>query len=207
MARRNTPERILVAALELFNDEGVANVSTNHIADATDISPGNLYYHFRNKEQIINRLFDDFEDEFYRTLPVPDQAPDLEQIWLFLHLMFELIGRYRFIYHDLVYLVTQNRSLARRFRHVLNRKREAGLAICELLHRDGVLLADSPKQLRALAEQIALTATFWLSHSRIRSDQLDADQAARGVAQLLLLTAPYLRSPERQHLLALADQY
>ena len=53
-----TREKILDTALTLFNNEGTAAVSTNHIAEAAGISPGNLYYHFKNKEEIIRELFE-----------------------------------------------------------------------------------------------------------------------------------------------------
>ena len=53
----DTKSRILDKALELFNERGTANVTTNHIAEALGMSPGNLYYHYRNKAEIVRGLF------------------------------------------------------------------------------------------------------------------------------------------------------
>ncbi|HGY0963944.1 TPA: TetR/AcrR family transcriptional regulator, partial [Vibrio cholerae] len=52
-----TKDRIVHAALELFNQQGERNITTNHIAAHIEISPGNLYYHFRNKQEIVRDIF------------------------------------------------------------------------------------------------------------------------------------------------------
>ena len=60
----NTADAILETALTLFNRNGASSVSTRHIADEMRISPGNLYYHFRNREEIVRALMQRMIDEF-----------------------------------------------------------------------------------------------------------------------------------------------
>ena len=65
-----TREKILYASLALFNDEGEQNVTTVDIAAAIDISPGNLYYHFKGKPLIILELYEAFAVSYtHLTLP------------------------------------------------------------------------------------------------------------------------------------------
>ena len=86
---KQTRQRILESALTMFNALGEPNVTTNHIADELEISPGNLYYHFRNKDDIIEQLFARFEERMDTALAAPEgRLPGLEDIWLQLHLVF-----------------------------------------------------------------------------------------------------------------------
>src|SRR5471030_1073341 len=117
---RRTRERILELSLKLFNEIGEPNVTTTTIAEEMEISPGNLYYHFRNKDDIINSIFVVFEREIASMLRVPEsRVPNIEDIWLYLHLLFELVWRYRFFYRDLNDLLSRNRTLELRFKEIL----------------------------------------------------------------------------------------
>lgn len=53
---KKTPRKILYNARLLFNREGVNNVRLQDIAKQTDISPGNLSYHFKTKKELIEGL-------------------------------------------------------------------------------------------------------------------------------------------------------
>ena len=87
-----TRERILDTALGLFNAEGTAAVSTNHIADALGISPGNLYYHFRNKEEIIRALCERLFDRWDALFALPhDRAPTLGDLRLLVEQNFNFV--------------------------------------------------------------------------------------------------------------------
>src|SRR4029450_3308614 len=101
-----TRERILATALRLFNESGTAAVSTNHIADALGISPGNLYYHFRNKEAIIRALFEQqfAHWDFIYSLP-DDRMPTLADLRRLVDDTFPVSWEYRFIYRELIALL------------------------------------------------------------------------------------------------------
>ena len=69
-----TKDRILLTSLKLFNEQGERNVSTNHIAAYLNISPGNLYYHFRNKNEIVYQLFLQYQAEVQSFMTLPQAA-------------------------------------------------------------------------------------------------------------------------------------
>jgi AcrR family transcriptional regulator len=137
-----TRDRIVQTSLQLFNDVGEPRITTNHIADELDISPGNLYYHFRNKDDIIWLLFEQFERRMDAALQVPERRiPDMEDMWLYLHLVFENIWEYRFLYRDLDNILSRNKKLRTHFRRILERKVSTATAICKGLVGAGVMTA------------------------------------------------------------------
>ena len=66
---RRTAERILEVTLDLFNRFGEPNVSTTLISAELGISPGNLYYHYPAKDELINALFMRYERALGELLP------------------------------------------------------------------------------------------------------------------------------------------
>ena len=116
------PTRILDTALALFNEGGAAHVTTNHIADELEISPGNLYYHFPAKDQLVSHLFDNYKTDILKLLDASQDVKDVEDAWFFLHSLFELIWEHRFLYRDLNDLLSKNRHLETNFKHILEVK-------------------------------------------------------------------------------------
>ena len=206
---RQTRERILDTSLAMFNAQGEPNVTTNHIADELGISPGNLYYHFRNKDDIVEQLFSRYEARIDDALLVPeDRLPNLEDIWLQLHLVFECMWAYRFLYRDLVDILARNRKLKLRFVRILTRASASAADLMRGLARAGIMRA-SAAEIRSLAENVLLVATFWQSYSAVRGGKVeDAEvELGKGIHQVMVLIAPFLRDDEREHLNALAGAY
>jgi AcrR family transcriptional regulator len=210
---RRTRERLLELSLRLFNDIGEPNVTTTAIADEMNISPGNLYYHFRNKDDIVNALFEQFEREIEQLLEAPTQRQvNVEDAWLFLHLLFESIWRYRFLYRDLNDLMSRNRRIETHFKSILERKARAARALCEGLAGAGELSANAT-EIEALATNMVVVTTWWLSYEYVRNARRFGEPdyqgaaLARGAYQVLALTGAYLTGDSRRLFERLATEY
>ncbi|BCT93708.1 TetR family transcriptional regulator [Lysobacter helvus] len=204
---RQTRQRILDASLAMFNAQGEPNVTTNHIADELEISPGNLYYHFRNKDDIIEHLFGRYEERIDAALSAPEgRLPGLEDIWLQLHLVFECIWDYRFLYRDLANILSRNRRLRIRFARILRRADEQAHAVMRGLSQAGVMRA-SADELDAAATNVLVIATFWLNYASARGDKDEQQSIRAGIVQVMMLLAPFLRDAERVHLNGLIQAY
>lgn len=203
-----TRDRILDTSLTLFNVVGEPNVTTLLISDELDISPGNLYYHFKSKGDIVCELFGWYEDEMLDLLAVPDDVDvSLEQIGIFLHLTFEAIARYRFLYQDLVNVLSRYDNLQRRFRHILKLKRKAFAILCNSLRRQS-LMSINDHELDGLCEQLTLTISYWVSFELLSHlDDKDNVDLGRGVFQMINLVSPYLEDGTRMQANLMAEEY
>ena len=206
---RRTRERILETALALFNQMGEPSVAATSIAFEMGISPGNLYYHYSSKEEIVEDLFAAFRREIETTLAAPQKrAPHAEDIWLFLHLVFEAIWKYRFLYRDLNDLVARYHTVEVQFRRILAHKLRVAEKILAGLVEAGQLNA-RPDEIATLAQNMVLIATYWMSFEFARDPRApqDGKTLARGAFHVMSLAAPYLAPRERALFDELAKRY
>ena len=211
-APRRTAERILEVTLELFNRFGEPNVSTTLISAELRISPGNLYYHYPAKDELINSLFDRYEAGLAGLLNAADEVADVEDAWFFRHSLFELIWQYRFLYRDLNDLLSKNRRLETHFQAVLKNKTHAVKALLGGMSRSGAISIDS-REVDATSTCMVVVLTYWLSFEYVRDPRraLEPESAEiallRGAHHVLNLLVPYLEQGQRMHLLGLVGAY
>jgi AcrR family transcriptional regulator len=211
-APRRTAERILEVTLALFNRFGEPNVSTTLISAELNISPGNLYYHYPAKDELINALFNRFERSLNDLLNAGDDVRNVEDAWFFMHSLFELIWQYRFLYRDLNDLLSKNRLLETHFQTILKNKTRAIKALLDGMRRNGALQIDS-RQIETTATSMVLILTYWLSFEYVRDPRnaLEVGNAEaallRGGQHVLNQMAPFLEPDQRAHLVTLSDAY
>jgi AcrR family transcriptional regulator len=209
MARRDTRELILTTSLELFNEFGEPNVTTNQIADEADISPGNLYYHFRSKDDIVLELFKRFLVRFQPLIEISGESLlEAEDLWFQLHLSFELKGEFRFLYRNLADLIARIPNLDHAMRGLLQRERQSAWNSLSGLDQTGVMEIN-PRQKDLLADSILLALTYWIPFSELfEPDRMeDSSAQVRAISRVLLLVTPHLREPEKGQLTSLAYGY
>jgi AcrR family transcriptional regulator len=190
----NTRDRILATALRLFNQSGTAAVSTNHIADALGISPGNLYYHFRNKEAIIRALFEQQFAQWDALYSLPDdRMPTLDDMWRMVNDTFPVSWDYRFIYRELIALLRRDDELNRRWVEVRARGFDGFRQLIEVFAAAGVLRPPGePDVVTRLAELIWMINEFWLASVEVSGQSVDAAQMAHGAALMRQVLEPFI---------------
>ena len=209
MSKRNTKELILATSLVLFNELGEPNVTTNHIADEADISPGNLYYHFRSKDDLVIQLFKRFLTGLQPLMEVPENsALEAEDLWFQLHLTFEIKGQFRFLYRNLSDLTARIPDLDRAMRGLLMRERQAAFQLISGLELKGALRIKSQEK-ELLVDTIMLVITYWIPFASILEHQSLEDGSAqiKAIARVLQLVTPFLREPEHSQFTNLAFTY
>lgn len=188
-------ERVLESALTLFNDQGTGAVSTNHIAEAAGISPGNLYYHFRNKEEIIRALFERLFAAWDETFQLPtDRAPSLADLDAMITANYQLIWEYSFAYREQAALLRNDPELRERYLSVRQRGYEGFAILIDAFVTAGVLSPPTGSQeLKILTELCWIVSEQWPINLELSGRPFDEDGIVEGAALMRWILHPLQR--------------
>ena len=189
-------ERIIEASLELFNARGVRSVTTNHIAAHISISSGNLYYHFRNKEEIIREIFPEIAEAARGAIGLPKEGNITAAHVGRYHLAgIRSLWEYRFFFRDLTELLSRDPSLAEEYRDLQRWLIGRFVSLFQRLASQGHMnLRDFRDDIERVATVAVILWTSWVNFvatSRAQPD-LEPDDLAEGALHGFLAFAPYL---------------
>ncbi len=191
----NTRDRIINTAIQLFNEQGTKAVSTNHIAASIGISPGNLYYHFRNKEDIIRAIFEQMDAygvEQYQVILDKYPLGTLEALEHTFIMIQEYNWRYRFFKRELTTLIMNDNLLKQRFQST-NKQMQDMIRFTI----DGGIANGSIKCMDAatkdhFVDAIWLVALFWLNYLEVGGEEVNEINLRRGNDVLQTVLCQYL---------------
>lgn len=187
-------QRIIDTALSLFNAQGTGAVSTNHIADAAGISPGNLYYHFRNKEDIIRVLFERLFTAWDEIFQLPtNRVPCMADLDAMIAANYQVIWEYRFAYRELAALLRNDPELMERYLAVRRRGYEGFANLIEAFVTAGVLSPPAdPQELVILTELCWIVSEQWPLNLELSGRHLDVDGVMEGTTLLRWILRPLI---------------
>ena len=188
-----TRDRILAAALDLFNAEGVSGLSAVDVASAMGISAGHLYYHFKGKAELVAELVSRHRDEVDLVLTSLSEAMEvpeatLETLWTHVHILVEEAWDARFFYREPALAMGQA-EVGRHARHIFHQQHAVFATAILALDQSGQLQA--PAEIAdGLARQMVTGVAF---HTHVLEMAGDVgpprERIARAAAQIMIPVA------------------
>ncbi len=192
--RQNTYNKIIEASLLLFNEEGERQISTNHIAAYLGISPGNLYYHFRNKDEIIIQLYNRYSEELLVLLtdrPLPLSIVEMVE---YLAGVYNIMWRYRFLFSDVNSLLSRSNELSGEYND-FTQTRIAPLMVRQLTSfAEMGIIQGTEEEMHSLAMNMWIITKYWFDFDSSMRGRLglSEDSKLRGIERTLSLLRPFL---------------
>jgi AcrR family transcriptional regulator len=189
----NRRDQVIDTAIELFTERGTRAVSTNHIAETAGISPGNLYYHFGSKEEIIRAIYERAiaeYDEFWVT--AARVTPDPLTMLYLLDSIFSHQWKYRCLQRELPALVRQDSELADRYRKTQERRVAFYRFLCKHWMRTGSLRELPEEEIGDLAMATWLVGESWLGYLEAAGHGTEEAEVRRGARLIYTVLRPFL---------------
>ena len=204
MKKTGNRERILAASTELFNQSGVVAITTNHIADHLGISPGNLYFHFRNKESIIAELFDEMSKSLYavwlgdhRLESEPARGKKKAKLSFatpteMIEETFKVFFRYRFFHREMYHLRRKDPHLARKWKTHLAKSVRLLKAYYAHWVRDNVMIkVEDEQEMQMISDVVLITSSSFLQFFESPEKPAHPRVLRQGISHILRLLLPY----------------
>ena len=180
----STRERILDTAVELFNREGTRAVTTNHIAAAMGISPGNLYYHFRSKADIIRAIYDRMDRYGMEgNMRIAESTPpgSMESFEKTFQFIWEFNRRFAFFKREMQALLMSEPALAERYRRTHRMTLAMIKGRLEEAVAAGTIKPMSAEVQERLADHAWLVSLFWLSYLEVGGEEMSHENLTKGI--------------------------
>lgn len=188
-----TRDRILQKSRELFNEAGEANVTTVDISDALNISPGNLYYHFKNKDDIVTEIFCSFYKSIGKVLEeIEFGLAGPAELRLQLNCLLDILLEFRFIYQDFYSLCQSHPRIARKAKMLLNKKRSAFYRMLSQYQACEIVSFQNKQEIELLVNNITAIICFWPTYQIALEIPMRTEFSRQGTDQILALLTPYL---------------
>ena len=183
-------QSLIHTALKLFNQQGVNAVPVNHIIKAMDLSPGNFYYYFTDRNALVREILEDMISQWEQKGALSPNT--LSPMGAFVALGNQLKGflqKYTFIYRDLALLEQVDPEFKQRFHSFEALRKEEVQIMLNKLMQFGSLKPMGLDVLVFLSETLWIIALHWISFAPNPEDHKSPQSLE---VQVRMLLAPYV---------------
>ncbi len=186
----STKDKILETALKMFNETSTQASTTNHIAAEMGISPGNLHYHFKNREEIIRELYHKKNEE--TVLHVDKFPKDIVELLSHQKILNKVFWKYRFFQRELSILLFRDPLFKEEYvRDNIGHKKRI-IAIYKNLVDSGDLNIRYDNEIEHLADSILLVAQYYTSFCETMGEELTFECIENSLSHVRGTMRPYL---------------
>lgn len=194
-----TRDLIVLVSLQMFNEEGEANLSAVDIANELDISPGNLYYHFKGKSEILAEIFSRFQKQLSAVMwdRIPD-GTELDEVWLHTYVILEVLYNNRFFFRNLHDFNVKYPDTGQKLNRLIDQFAKATFDGLSRLSKQNKfsIPANQKERLQRVGEQIMLTYLYYPAY-KARSHEIERNEFIEQCSlQILAIISPYLTAEQ-----------
>jgi len=191
-----TKDKIIATAIDLFNIHGTKAISTNHIAKEMGISPGNLYYHFRSKNDIIRSISDNFSNELGSVLKIQlDTISDFSSnLTSLFNRFFKIQQSYQFLFLEGVHLTKQDSRLLDNYTNLRSLIKKGYHELLSNLVKIKIMKRQSLNIIDDLLDTQWIIMWYWINHTILDRNTYDDFQIKKGIKLSFSIIKPQLTS-------------
>lgn len=170
---------ILQTALQMFNETNTQAVTTNHIAKEMGISPGNLHYHYKNREEIIRILYRQMREKM--TLSIEELPQNIKELNEHQKLLIEVQWEYRFFFREILFLLSRDKELEKQYVEDNLAHRSRIKIVMQHFIANGELEIMYDHILEYLVDSILMSWQFYTSYLQTLGKEVDLKAAQEAV--------------------------
>ncbi|MBQ3520540.1 MAG: TetR/AcrR family transcriptional regulator [Firmicutes bacterium] len=190
MKSKKTRERILDASLEMFNKKKASNVSTVQISAAMKISPGNLYYYYANKEDVIRCIWEErMSSVLNELLEKADNIKSAADLLDYLKDWMEYLINYRFFYTELSTLFINDEKLVELYKDTYKKMRDTFTDLVIRFGEEGYIINDDDVSKILAVQSAVASAMHMLNRYDVYSNQGVSDETFIGFSWIRIIAA------------------
>lgn len=206
--KNNTKTTIINKAREQFNEHGFGQVTLRMIANELSMSCGNLNYHFKKREDILEVLYFEMVEVFDKRVDTLSEVElSMAHLYHEVKASMERMYAYRFFWTDIYNLLRMNPTIKEHFQKVYAQRIKGCLFLLQVFQKQGLLRAEQyQKEHQYLAEQMIHFGNTWWYGTALYEPNLTA-HITKGTEQYLAILYPYLNHKGQEEMRAILPHF